>query len=198
MTSSTEAHAPADREEQERRLDEMLVDSFPASDPPSSWAGGPQASTERIALHPYATRIEARVAASRLDPSIERRDRLLFEATPADAAASVATAAGAKASLIGGAVTAAVVLIASIVVAIAGTIATTPLGGYATTLAMVSAPFVIALAAFVHTWRRWADRPVELIGVLPQRRRPVFLAVRETGDGYARSMKASSTSRSRS
>src|SRR5688572_14965030 len=97
--TTTDTHAPADREEQERRLDEMLVDSFPASDPPSSWAGGPQASAERITLHPYATRIEARVAAARLDLSIERRDRLLFEATPDDAAASVATAAGARASL---------------------------------------------------------------------------------------------------
>jgi hypothetical protein len=29
----------AERDEQDRRLDEMLADSFPASDPPSSWAG---------------------------------------------------------------------------------------------------------------------------------------------------------------
>ena len=173
--------ATTHHEEQDRRLDEMLADSFPASDPPSSWAGGSAGRTERIALHPYATRIEANVAASRLDPAIPKRDRLLFEAPPDDAASTVATAAGARAALAGAVVTATALLVVGVVAPIVGTVATTPLGGHATTVAMVTAPFAAALVMFVHTHGRWAGRPVELVGALPQRRRPVFLAVREAG-----------------
>lgn len=176
MATATFDKPTQERDEQERRLDEMLEDSFPASDPSSSWAG----VTERIVLRPYATRLQASAAASRLDGSIPRRDTFVFEAPPEDAAASVATAAGARASLRSGAVTAAVVLVAGIVVAIVDTIASTPLSGYATTVAMVTAPFAVALAMFVHTRRRWANRPVEVEGELPPRRRPVFLAVRAT------------------
>jgi hypothetical protein len=180
MTTTVDpAEARADHDERDRQLDEMLADSFPASDPPSTWAGS-NASAERIVLRPYATSTEARVAHGRLDPSVPKRDRFLFQAPADEAAASVATAAGGRSALRGAAATAAVLLVAGLVLAVAEATARTPLGAYAVTVAMVSTPFTVALALFVLTYRRWAGRPVELVGALPARRQPIFLAVRES------------------